>query len=113
GSAAASADELLRDADTAMYAAKSIGKGRIQVFNRLMTAPASRQRDLRVALEAALAGGGLLLEYQPIVDMHTGTTFGLEALVRWDHPQLGRLQPVDFVPLAEQSGLIGALGDWV
>lgn len=113
GDATATADELLRDADTAMYAAKSIGNGRIQVFNHRMTAPASKQRDLRNALERALTGGGLLLEYQPIVDMHTGATFGLEALVRWDHAQLGRLLPVDFVPLAEQTGLIGLLGEWV
>jgi len=113
GQAAATADELLRDADTAMYAAKSIGDGRVQAFNRRMKALVTRQRDLCTALERALAGGGLLLEYQPIVDMHTGLAFGLEALVRWNHPQLGRLLPADFVPLAEQSGLIGMLGDWV
>lgn len=107
------ADALLRDADTAMYAAKSIGKGRIQVFNHRMDDIAVRQRDLRLALENALAGEGLVLEYQPIVDLANGTTLGLEALVRWDHPQLGRLAPVDFVPLAEASGLIGRLGDWV
>lgn len=113
GDATAAADELLRNADTAMYAAKSIGHGRIQVFNTRMKESASRQRDLRNALERALTGGGLVLEYQPIVDMHSRTACGIEALVRWDHPHLGRLLPADFVPLAEQSGLIGLLGDWV
>lgn len=107
------ADALLRDADTAMYAAKSIGKGRIQAFNHRMDDIAVRQRDLRRALESALAGDGLVLEYQPIVDLALGTTLGMEALIRWDHPQLGRLAPADFVPLAEASGLIRRLGDWV
>jgi diguanylate cyclase (GGDEF)-like protein/PAS domain S-box-containing protein len=109
------AEELLRDADTAMYAAKSIGHGRVQLFDRRLTEPINRRRDLRSALERALADpdGGLQLEYQPIVDLATGSAHGLEALVRWNHPQLGRLLPADFVPMAEDSGLIGALGGWV
>ena len=107
------ADELLRDADTAMYAAKSLGKGRVRVFDRRMHEPVARRRALRHALEGALDGDDLTLEYQPIVDMRTGRTTGLEALVRWNHPQLGRLMPADFVPLAEESGLIGRLGTWV
>jgi len=113
GDAAESADELLRDADTAMYAAKSLGKGRIRVFDRRLEEPIARRRELRSALERALVSDELFLEYQPIVDLRTGLGFGLEALVRWDHPQLGRLMPADFVPLAEESGLIVALGDWV
>jgi len=107
------ADEILRDADTAMYSAKSIGKGRVQLFDRGMLNPIGRRRELRSALERALERDELLLEYQPIVDMETDATFGLEALVRWDHPQLGRLMPADFVPIAEESGLIVPLGDWV
>jgi len=107
------ADELLRDADTAMYAAKSLGKGRVRVFDRRMEEPASQRRELGVALERALVTDELLLEYQPIVDMRNGARMGLEALVRWDHPQLGRLMPADFVPLAEQSRLIRGLGEWV
>ncbi len=113
GSAAESADELLRDADTAMYAAKALGKGRIRVFDRRMREPIARRRELRTTLERALAGDELFLEYQPIVDLRAGELIGLEALVRWSHPQLGRLMPADFVPLAEESGLIGTLGEWV
>jgi diguanylate cyclase (GGDEF)-like protein/PAS domain S-box-containing protein len=112
--AAAAADELLRDADTAMYAAKSLGKGRVRLFDRRMEQPTARRRELGTALERALgAGEELFLEYQPMVDMRTGARTGLEALVRWDHPQLGRLMPADFVPLAEETRLIRALGDWV
>jgi diguanylate cyclase (GGDEF)-like protein/PAS domain S-box-containing protein len=107
------ADELLRDADTAMYAAKSLGKGRVRVFDRRMEEPIARHRELRNALERAIGGDELFLEYQPMVDLRTGLAFGLEALVRWNHPQLGRLLPADFVSLAEESDLIGALGDWV
>jgi diguanylate cyclase (GGDEF)-like protein len=107
------ADELLRDADTAMYAAKSLGKGRVRVFDRRMHEPVARRRALRGALERALETDELILEYQPIVDMRSGETIGLEALVRWNHPQLGRLLPADFVPLAEESALIGRLGGWV
>jgi len=113
GDAAETADELLRDADTAMYAAKSLGKGRIRVFDRRLEEPIARRREMRSALERALDGDELFLEYQPIVDLRTGLGFGLEALVRWNHPQFGRLMPADFVPLAEESGLILGLGDWV
>ena len=114
GSASAEvADELLRDADTAMYAAKSLGKGRVRVFDRRMHEPVARRRALRHALEGAIDADELVLEYQPIVDMRTRRTTGLEALVRWNHPQLGRLMPADFVPMAEETGLIGRLGAWV
>ncbi len=108
-----SADELLRDADTAMYAAKSLGKGRVRVFDRAMDGPVTRRRELRSALELALDADELFLEYQPIVDLRSRSTVGLEALVRWLHPQLGRLLPADFIALAEESGLIRRLGDWV
>jgi len=108
-----SADEILRDADTAMYAAKALGKGRIQHFERGMDEPMRRRRELRSALERALEGGELLLEYQPVVDMRAGTLVGVEALVRWNHPQLGRLMPGEFIGLAEDAGVIGSLGEWV
>ena len=110
--AAEMADELLRDADTAMYAAKSQGKGRVQAFTRGME-PIAGRRELRNALERALETEELFLEYQPIVDMRDGSLLGVESLVRWSHPQLGRLTPADFIPLAEDSGLIAPLGAWV
>ncbi len=113
GRATETADEMLRDADTAMYVAKSRGKGLVEIFERGMEEPLARRRELRVALEHALDSEGLILEYQPIVELHHGTLIGLEALVRWNHPQLGRLMPADFIPLAEEHGLIGRLGDWV
>jgi diguanylate cyclase (GGDEF)-like protein/PAS domain S-box-containing protein len=113
GAAAETADEMLRDADTAMYVAKSRGKGLIEVFERGMEEPLARRRELRAALEHAFEAEELVLEYQPMVDMRHDRLVGLEALVRWDHPQLGRLMPADFVPLAEASGLIGRLGEWV
>ena len=112
-SSTSTADELLRDADTAMYAAKSLGKGRVRVFDRRMHQPATQRRELSVALECALANEELFVEYQPIVQLRSGARVGLEALVRWNHPQLGRLMPADFVPLAEESRLIRSLGDWV
>jgi diguanylate cyclase (GGDEF)-like protein/PAS domain S-box-containing protein len=111
--ATTAADELLRDADTAMYAAKAVGKGRVRLFDRGMSEPASRRRELGTALARALDDDELFLEYQPIVDLRSRSRFGLEALVRWNHPQLGRLMPADFIPLAEENRLIRRLGDWV
>ncbi len=107
------ADELLRDADTAMYAAKSLGKGRVQLFSRELNIPVAGRRELRYALERAIDADELFLEYQPIVDMRDGSLLGVESLVRWNHPQLGRLVPGEFLPLAEESGLIAPLGAWV
>ena len=107
------ADEILRDADTAMYAAKSLGKGRVQLFERGMDEPVKRRRELRGALARAIETDQLLLEYQPIIDMRDGALIGVESLVRWNHPQLGRLMPADFIGLAEEAGLIEGLGEWV
>ncbi|MBA2632135.1 MAG: EAL domain-containing protein [Chloroflexi bacterium] len=113
GDALETADEMLRDADTAMYVAKSRGNGLVEVFERGMQEPMARRRAMRAALERALETEELFLEYQPIVEMRSGDLIGLEALVRWNHPLLGCLMPADFVPLAEASGLIGRLGEWV
>ncbi len=107
------AESLLSDADTAMYQAKKNGRGRIaafddeirqQVVDRLAT-----ENDLRLGI----ASGCLFLEYQPIVDAKTGRVHSLEALVRWNHPTRGRLGPDAFIEIAEESGLINPLGDWV
>ena len=113
GDASETADEMLRDADTAMYVAKSRGNGLVEVFEHGMEEPMARRRALRAALDAALETDDLFLEYQPIVSMETGCLIGLEALVRWNHPHLGRLMPADFIPLAEEGGLIARLGEWV
>jgi diguanylate cyclase (GGDEF)-like protein/PAS domain S-box-containing protein len=108
-----SADQLLRDADNAMYAAKALGKGRVQVFTGGMDEPILRRLQMRTALEVAVERDELRLAYQPIVEIATGRTIGVEALVRWLHPELGRIMPGEFIPLAEDIGLIGQVGAWV
>jgi diguanylate cyclase (GGDEF)-like protein/PAS domain S-box-containing protein len=107
------ADDLLRNADVAMYAAKRRGKGRAATFESRMYADLRERLDLEAALGSAMERNELLLHYQPIVELKTGAIYGVEALVRWDHPQYGRLMPQHFVPLAEESGLIVPLGAWV
>jgi len=108
-----SADNLLRDADTAMYAAKANGRGNIQVFRPEMH-HAARER-LRVASELgpAIANRELELHYQPIVELESGRIIGAEALVRWVHPERGLLLPIEFMTVAEDSGHIIELGHWV
>ena len=108
-----SADDLMRDADLALYAAKAAGKGCYRFFAPEMH-EAARQRqlmesDLRVALEK----GQLRLVYQPCVDASSEAVTGFEALIRWDHPEHGPVSPVEFIPLAEEIGLINEIGEWV
>jgi diguanylate cyclase (GGDEF)-like protein len=107
------AAELLRQADFAMYLAKHGGKGRYQLFDAEgydhMTYRAALKRDLA----AAVTDGQLRLEYQPIADLRTGEIVGVESLVRWQHPTLGLLPPAEFIPLAEETGDIDAVGCWV
>ena len=107
------ADDLLRNADVAMYAAKRRGKGRSATFESRMYADLRERLDLEAALGAAMERNELVLHYQPIVELKTGAIYGVEALLRWDHPQYGRLMPQHFVPLAEETGLIVQLGVWV
>jgi EAL domain-containing protein (putative c-di-GMP-specific phosphodiesterase class I) len=107
------ADDLLRNADVAMYAAKRRGKGRSAVYESRMYADIRERLDLEAALRAAIEGNELTLHYQPIVLLRSGAIYGLEALLRWEHPQYGRLLPQHFVPLAEETGLIVQLGAWV
>jgi diguanylate cyclase (GGDEF)-like protein/PAS domain S-box-containing protein len=107
------ADDLLRNADMAMYAAKRRGKGRAETYESRMYADIRERLDLEAALRAAIERRELTLFYQPIVNLQSGGIYGVEALLRWEHPQFGRLLPQHFVPLAEETGLIVQLGAWV
>jgi diguanylate cyclase (GGDEF)-like protein len=105
--------ELLRDADLAMYRAKANGKDRYQVFEPAMHTAAVDRLELEVDLKRAIERDELVLHYQPIFDLRGGGVAGLEALVRWHHPSRGLVLPDSFVPLAEESGMIHQLGRWV
>jgi diguanylate cyclase (GGDEF)-like protein/PAS domain S-box-containing protein len=107
-----SPDELLRNADMAMYHAKAVGSV-LAVFDGAMHRAVLERLGLETDLRAALAGEELGLAFQPIVELATGAVVGAEALVRWDHPLHGHVSPQRFVSLAEDTGLIGALGAWV
>ncbi|KWV45951.1 diguanylate cyclase [Bradyrhizobium macuxiense] len=106
-------DEILRSADLALYSAKSRGRGSFRFFepelDQLLQARRGLERDLR----SALLNGEFELHYQPFLNVATGETSGFEALLRWNHPQRGMVSPVKFIPLAEETGLIVPLGEWV
>ncbi len=105
--------ELLRDADVTLYWAKAEGKARWTLFDKQRHDRQAARHALARALPAAIERGELFLEYQPIVALADGSTHGMEALVRWNHPQRGLLLPGYFVPLAEETGSIVELGRWV
>ena len=112
--ATSTGEELMRQADIALYSAKGDGRGRYHLFVDEMDENVRDQRMLEMDLRSALLSQeGLGLVYQPIFDTHSGKIVGAEALVRWDHPERGRLSPATFITLAEDRGLIDQLGMWV
>ena len=106
-------EELLRNADVAMYMAKDRGKGTTAVYQPQLHAAALERLQTRAELQKAIRNDELVLHYQPTVELRSGRVSGFEALVRWNHPVRGLLGPGEFIPVAEQSGLIHPLGSWV
>jgi EAL domain-containing protein (putative c-di-GMP-specific phosphodiesterase class I) len=110
---AGGSDSLLRDADAAMYRAKDKGRSRCEFFDATMRTEAIAHLETQSALHRAIERDELRVFYKPVVDLQSGAVAGVEALLRWDHPQLGLVSPAQFVPLAEESGLIVPIGAWV
>ncbi|MBZ0274153.1 EAL domain-containing protein [bacterium] len=108
-----SANDLLRDADTAMYRAKGAGKSGYAVFSPEMHIAARARLEMENDMRRAVEHGQLVLHYQPIVSLTDGSISAFEALLRWQHPEKGLLSPAMFIPIAEESGQILALGNWV
>ncbi|WP_298372825.1 EAL domain-containing protein [uncultured Bradyrhizobium sp.] len=107
-------DQIMKNADLAMYAAKSAGRRVSRFFEPAMDADARARRELEMELRQTIAAGsGLEVYYQPCVDLRSNEITGCEALVRWRHPVRGMISPADFVPIAEETGLINQLGEWV
>ncbi|WP_433995332.1 EAL domain-containing protein [Bradyrhizobium betae] len=106
-------DQLIKNADLAMYGAKASGRRTHRFFEPAMDASARARLTLEQDLRQALVNGGFEIHYQPLVDLRTNEVSGCEALLRWRHPERGMISPAEFIPIAEDTGLITELGDWV
>lgn len=113
GEAGQKPEDLLMQADVAMYASKAEGQNRLHVFEPGLLLVRRLRTQLLEDLRAAIKGEGLVLYYQPVIELGTGRIEGVEALIRWNHPTRGRIMPDEFIPLAEDAGLISELGLWV